>query len=70
MVWPGFAYFRSSSTTRRKKSTPSSVGSPPCQENTTSGPVTPSMYWRMNCSSVASDIRPLPGPAGSVALLR
>ena len=58
IFWTGFAYFFSSATTLRKKSRPINVGSPPCQENTTSGPVTPAMYCWMNRSSISSDIRP------------
>jgi len=40
---PGLACFFCNATTLRKKSRPRSVGSPPCQENTTSSPVTLSM---------------------------
>ena len=60
---PGLAYLLSSSTTLLKKSSPRRVGSPPCQENTTSFPVTPSMYCWMNRSRTSSDIRPMPGPS-------
>jgi hypothetical protein len=37
---PGFACFFCSATILGKKSRPISVGSPPCQEKTTSSPVT------------------------------
>ncbi len=69
MVWsvfstrtPGGAYFFSSSTALRKKSSPMSVGSPPCQAMVTSGTWCASMVWRIYASSTSSDIRKvLPG---------
>ena len=54
---PGRAYFRASSTARRKNSRPMSIGSPPCQAIVTSGARCASMSCRMYRSSSSSLMR-------------
>ena len=60
MRWPGRAWRRSYSRERRKKSSPMSVGSPPCQATVTSGAgPCASISWRMYSCSMSSAIRNL-----------
>ncbi len=56
-VIPGRRYRSCNSATRRKKSRPMSVGSPPCQANVTRSVRCASISPRTYASSVASSIR-------------
>ncbi len=50
-------YFSHNATTRRKNGSPIMVGSPPCQAKSMRSPLCAAICWRINCSSVSSDIR-------------
>src|ERR1035441_9332102 len=66
LVWLGVLFLQRNNFLKEFK--PNKVGSPPCQEKTTSGPVTPSMYCLIKSSNTSSDILPAPGPSESMAL--
>ncbi len=50
-------YFSHNATTRRKNGSPIMVGSPPCRAKSMRSPLCAAICWRINCSSVSSDIR-------------